>query len=80
MNNTGGPAFPHEYKYGDGTAQRCDGMTLRDYFAAKAMQKTMIAFEDNWSIHPYEQFTYLQWASERAYAMADAMLKAREQK
>jgi hypothetical protein len=33
--NTGGPAFPHEYKYGDGTAQRCDGMTLRQYAAIK---------------------------------------------
>jgi len=31
---TGGPAFPHEYKYGDGTAHREDGMSLRDYFAA----------------------------------------------
>jgi hypothetical protein len=38
MNNTGGPAFPHEYKYGDGTAQRFYGMSLRDFFAAKAMQ------------------------------------------
>ena len=29
--NTGGPAFPQKY-------EDQDGMTLRDYFAAKAMQ------------------------------------------
>ena len=69
--NTGKPAFPVE-----SLAEQ--GMTLRDYFAAKAMEKTMVAFEDDWSIHPYEKFTYLQWASERAYAMADAMLEARK--
>lgn len=32
------PAFPHEFKYGDGTAQRTEGMTLRDYFAARASE------------------------------------------
>ena len=77
---TGGPAFPQPDMVDEGAliSQGSSGMTLRDYFAAKAMQKTMIAFEDNWSIHPYEQFTYLQWASERAYAMADAMMTARK--
>ena len=39
--NTGGPAFPHtvEYKGADcGGIVPHGGMTLRDYFAAKAMQ------------------------------------------
>ena len=43
------------------------GMTLRDYFAAKAMQG--ILFE---GLEPEE-------TAKHAYAMADAMLKAREQ-
>lgn len=71
---TGGPAFPtpaHNLKN--------DGMTLRDYFAAKAMQITMQSYGSDWEINPFQQNTFLQWASERAYAMADAMLKAREE-
>jgi hypothetical protein len=45
------------------------GMTLRDYFAAKAMQ-TMLGWDNDHTI----------WDSyaEDAYMMADAMLKARE--
>ncbi len=31
--NDGGPVFPHEFKYGDGSAQRCEGMNLRQYAA-----------------------------------------------
>jgi hypothetical protein len=53
-------------------------MTLRDYFAAKAMPATMAEFDDGWKEHAYQQETFLQWAAERAYAMADAMLRARE--
>ena len=43
------------------------GMTLRDYFAAKAMQALL----------GYEEST-LENDAEVAYMMADAMLKARE--
>jgi len=53
---TGGPAFPCGLQ---------SGMTLRDYFAAKAMQGLMDA------AMPMSEI-----ASE-AYAMADLMLKAR---
>jgi hypothetical protein len=74
MNDkTGGPAFPVADDASD-----MPGMTLRDYFAAKAMPATMAEFEDGWKQHAYESETFLQWAAERAYAMADAMLKARE--
>lgn len=66
--NDGGPVFPHEFKYSDGTAQRCVGMTLRDHFAGKAMQG-MLACE---MLRATEQ----EFA-ERAYKLADAMLKAR---
>lgn len=71
--DTGGPAFPAQFY-----DERATGMTLRDYFAAKAMQQTMVEFDDAWSHHAYETEEFLQWAAERSYAMADAMLKVRD--
>ena len=59
-------AFPWTHK--DLT---CTGMTLRDYFAAKAMQ-AMIA-EPSLTATP-EKF------AQRSYMVADAMIKAREVK
>lgn len=47
------------------------GMSLRDYFAAKAMQGT-VAVGDRWINH-----CDTQYIAELSYAMADAMLKAR---
>ena len=66
--NTGGPAFPLQ-----GGVEQLEsklplsGMTLRDYFAAKAMQ-ALLAYEES----------TLQNDAEVAYQMADAMLKARD--
>jgi hypothetical protein len=66
--NAGGPAFPTAT-----LAQKTEGgMTLRDYFAAKALQ-----------IHLYQCdcFPDEDWRMGVAldsYKMADAMLKARE--
>ena len=65
--NTGGPAFPVL----DMEVTK-EGMTLRDYFAAKAMQ-AMIA-----SPHMPSAFD-MQPVAEKAYIIAEAMLKAREQ-
>ncbi len=69
---TGGPAFPAE-SVNDGSGGRIPqhyaGMTLRDYFAAKAMA-SMVA--GSWP----DGADMLEIAS-RAYAMADEMLKAR---
>jgi len=59
--NTGGPAFPLF------AATGYAGMTLRDYFAAKAMQ----AVVSNGDVDP-------QKISQASYIIADAMLKARE--
>jgi hypothetical protein len=63
MNNP--PAFPpmhdpntHEF-----------GMTLRDYFAAKAMQAK------DFTVRPYDT---TDETAKDCYRMADAMLKARE--
>lgn len=65
MNNP--PAFPHFVHTGWSNS---GGMSLRDYFAAKAMQ--------GFCASP----TGMEWANSRlaaeAYALADAMLKARE--
>jgi hypothetical protein len=44
-----------------------EGMTLRDYFAAKAMQAMTHRGEAN-----------VQMVAVQAYALADAMMKARE--
>jgi hypothetical protein len=60
-------AFPRPFS---GTTQYAqDGMTLRDYFAAKAMQG-LLASEVN---APLKTF------AKQAYAVADAMLEARNE-
>lgn len=77
-NNTGGSAFPYEYDRDDnvgGTFRDIEsGMTLRDYFAAKAMQ----AMISNPSIIDNDSDGAINYASSAAYKFADAMLKARE--
>jgi hypothetical protein len=50
-----------------------DGMTLRDYFAAKAMQAVITGYATQNKVDSYSDY----WAG-FAYEMADAMLKARE--
>jgi hypothetical protein len=70
--NTGGPAFPDGSTNEWGNAYN-SGMTLRDYFAAKAMQGLM---GRAWGELPPEEL-FKTWATS-AYAVADAMLKARE--
>ncbi len=72
-NNTGGPAFPHS-----DTRSNYSGMTLRDYFAAKAITSIMAT---PWFQHTSSQRGSAEYAEELAsecYAVADAMLKARE--
>jgi hypothetical protein len=76
--NTGGPAFPGKQKalmiqsehrqIASEYEIEHNGMTLRDYFAARAMQADVSA--ETWG-GAYEA-TALQ-----SYAIADAMLKAR---
>jgi hypothetical protein len=60
-NNTGGPAFPTHLNL-------TQGMTLRDYFAAKAMQG-MLADPNTPEIIDI---------AGAAYEVADAMLRARQ--
>ena len=76
--NNGGPAFPGQwYDFQPCTGEQVvreqwDGMTLRDYFAARMMVSELAK-----EIRPHEPYNYLN-AATRAYRMADAMLKARE--
>jgi hypothetical protein len=69
MKDTGGPAFPT----GTGVTPYNPGMTLRDYFAAKAMQAIIQANKGIYFTLPDGDL------STSAYQLADAMLKAREE-
>ena len=77
--DTGGPAFPRP---GDFNPQT--GMTLRDYFAAKAMQSILqdydpaILFDAEELAKPLGIPSTSSLIAEDAYLMADAMLKARK--
>lgn len=64
----GGPAFPCHPGVDN---PMYDGMTLRDYLAAKAMQGQLSA--------PNPVKTNTKGIAKLAYVMADDMLKAREE-
>lgn len=78
--NTGEPAFPNEGFNGWGEPFK--GMTLRDYFAAKAMEALLKhydipeVFRLNELADPKGMASLL---AKDAYTLADKMLKAREQ-
>ena len=69
--NDGGRAFPWCGDLNDCPTINL-GMTLRDYFAAKAMQGMFAA-------DTVESFMPIEIKAAAAYQMADAMLAAREQ-
>ena len=78
--NTGGPAFPTENEHqSEPRRWHYEGMTLRDYFAAKAMQASLASPEFMVVITADEALGAN--ARERiaavAYRYADAMLEAR---
>jgi hypothetical protein len=78
----GGAAFPNGFS---AVANERSGMTMRDYFAAKALEGLIAAFSDNpmremviskaskEGIHPKDG------VARAAYEYADAMLRARSQ-
>ena len=68
--NTGGPAFPFPSDVENGEPGDT-GMTLRDYFAAKAMQAILTREDGRFT-------TTLEFVGGKSYQYADAMLKARE--
>lgn len=80
----GGPAFPHDELMADGQRRQNFGLSLRDYFAAKAMHAEIMT-----NCLSEANAVALVKAAEKAnrdpvlhmalnsYEMADAMLKAR---
>ena len=80
--NDGGPAFPHKRQI------RCNGevidyvmesgMTLRDYFAAAALQGNLAS--QSIDVGYYDGEDSWNKAATDAYKAADAMIRAREAK
>lgn len=77
----GGPAFPVTDLVAfapltiDEERRAATGMSLRDYFAAKAMQTI---FCPGGPLNEWPKWAETQNLAGRAYEIADAMLKARE--
>ena len=69
--NDGGPAFP----VGSGDMRDPVGMTLRDYFASRAMQAWLSGHGAHYG---HENFWALDAIAQSSYEMADAMIAARE--
>jgi hypothetical protein len=67
MSTAGKPAFPST----QGTTEWREGITIRDYFAAKAMQGLISNFKGDVS-------TNYEIISAVSYEMADVMLEERE--
>jgi len=61
-------AFPTEHPIAGMMDLKADGMDLRDYFAAKAMQAMLVN---------RNEAVYLQEMPKICYQWADAMIKAR---
>jgi hypothetical protein len=68
--NDGGPAFPFVSHGGIHEHQWCSGgMSLRDYFAAAALQSYALEYQERMSGEDI---------ASQCYSLADAMLKQRE--
>lgn len=86
--NNGGPAFPRAASVdqrqgtmpeGDLFVEEQDGISVRDYFAAQIIPSV---YEEYWrTVRAGESFPEADWKrgiAGDAYAIADAMLQARE--
>jgi hypothetical protein len=84
MNNP--PAFPTSHEEpddynGHNNSKKTvidQGMTLRDYFAAKAMQGMFANPDDGHENYDLSYEDYVKEIARCSYKMADAMLAARE--
>jgi len=73
--DNGGPAFPTDSERQIGsTTWHMEGMTLRDYFAAKAMQAELLAAMQNGIKFKDDD---MQKIAASSYYVADAMLAER---
>jgi hypothetical protein len=86
MKDDGGSAFPVAHQILDANHEHfklgCKGMTLRDYFAAKAMQailtKLPIVDQDGeFGVIVKDKIAYNNDIANSAYSIADAMLDER---
>lgn len=64
------PAFPQERTLPCGSHEECEGLSIRDYFAAKAMQSYMV--NEIWRPETFKL------VAKTCYQLADVMLKERE--
>lgn len=71
------PAFPRVVEQPNGYMKAVEGMTLRDYFAAKAMQVLMAEKDGDGDDNPGSPTWDGYQVAEIAYEFADAMLKVR---
>ena len=72
--DNGGPAFPCDRIIQQEEAHSSPGMTLRDYFAAKAMAAMV---SGHFSYYGHENYWDRESIADQAYELADAMLAAR---
>jgi hypothetical protein len=78
-DTTGGPAFPvTEWHLNGSTHSDWRGMTVRDYFASKAMQGLISCPDWRESAGEDVGMDASDYTASAAYVMADAMLKARQ--
>lgn len=80
----GGPVSPVPYEEnlnGQVVTYGSTGVSLRDYFAGKAMQGGQANADNIWHVSVDETANGITWAdkaAKEAYILADAMLKARD--
>ena len=78
MKDTGGPAFPLPGELGLGlTPKEMRGMTLRDYFAAKAMQGMLAGLDRDARRFMQREPEPAAVMAKASYTIADAMLAER---
>ena len=76
MKDYGGPAFPF---IDSASPLEHSGMTLRDYFAAKAMPIMWDAYDKGYCGLNDKDEPNMKTMAAGAYQIADAMLKARKE-
>ena len=77
MTNDGGPAFPVSNEQSDDGLSASKGMSLRDFFAAGAMQVWLASWPNSGS-HPGKNLDNAISIARWSYAIADAMIAERE--
>ena len=74
-----GFAYPHYFPSDDGCGSACEGMSLRDFFAAQDMKIALGGVLEELKNDQPVALRRVEMFAELSYAIADAMLKARKQ-